>query len=147
MIVFSSLIDALLEEHHVLSLSVSLKGQHWAAPLFYVLDAPRSRLLFVTDLETIHGRMLLETGAAAVTVSGQDSNIATLRGLQMWGRADKIPPQDIELASYVYNQAFVIPSHLKPIYWSFSPISIKATDNRKYFGYKEKWGNDLFIDG
>ncbi|MDT8871165.1 pyridoxamine 5'-phosphate oxidase family protein [Komagataeibacter rhaeticus] len=87
MTAFTPRIDALLEEYHVMSLAVCAGHQHWAAPVFYVFDPLRMRLLFVTDPSTRHGLLLEQTGRAIATVSGQDRSIPFLRGLQMEGDA------------------------------------------------------------
>jgi len=144
MMAFSLLIDDLLTEHHVLSLSVSVKECHWAAPLFYVFDASNARLLFVTSPSTIHGRMLDNTRYAVVTVAGQQTVVPTLRGLQMWGPARQLASTDEEAGATIYTQRFTVPPHLRPVYWEFVPAYIKATDNRNGFGYKEKWGKSPF---
>lgn len=140
MTAFTPRIDALLEEYHVMSLAVYAGHQHWAAPVFYVFDPLRKRLLFVTDPSTRHGVLLEQTGQAIATVSGQGRSIPFLRGLQMEGDARRLGNMDRKLAEHLYTDQFSIPSHLQPVYWAFTPLYIKATDNRNGFGYKEEWG-------
>lgn len=139
MTIFTPRIDALLEEYHVMSLAVCAGHQHWAAPIFYVFDPPRARLLFVTDPSTCHGILLGQAGRGVATVSGQDSSIPLLRGLQMEGAVRRLGIEDRELAANLYMARFSIPAHLQPVYWAFTPLYIKATDNRNRFGYKEEW--------
>ncbi|MBS1097650.1 pyridoxamine 5'-phosphate oxidase family protein [Gluconobacter sphaericus] len=141
MTAFTSRIDALLEEYHVMSLAVCAGHQHWAAPVFYVFDPLRMRLLFVTDPSTRHGLLLEQTGRAIATVSGQDRSIPFLRGLQMEGDAWRLGTADRKLAEHLYTDRFSIPFHLQPVYWAFTPLYIKAIDNRNGFGYKEEWGH------
>lgn len=139
MTVFTPRIDTLLAEFHVMSLAVSARHQHWAAPIFYVFDPPRARLLFVTDPSTRHGILLGQAGQGVATVSGQDRSIPILRGLQMEGPVRRLGIEDRELVASLYMAQFSIPAHLRPVYWAFTPLYIKATDNRNGFGYKEEW--------
>ncbi|WP_133858898.1 pyridoxamine 5'-phosphate oxidase family protein [Comamonas sp. JUb58] len=139
MTTFTPGIDALLREFHVLSLSVCADGQHWAAPLFYVLDPAQPRLLFVTDPQTRHGQLLRQAGSAVVTISSASRSIAEIRGLQMEGAVQRLAGADSEAASAFYAQTFPVPAHLQPAFWSFQPHAIKATDNRLHFGAKAYW--------
>lgn len=139
MTIFTPRIDALLEEYHVMSLAVCAGHQHWAAPIFYVFDPPRARLLFVTDPSTRHGILLGQAGRRVATVSGQDWSIPLLRGLQMEGPVQRLGIEDRDLAANLYMARFSIPAPLRPVYWAFTPLYIKATDNRNGFGYKEEW--------
>lgn len=139
MTIFTPRIDALVEEFHVMSLAVCAGHQHWAAPIFYVFDPLRARLLFVTDPSTRHGILLGQAGRGVATVSGQDSSIPLLRGLQMEGSVRRLGIEDRELAANLYMSRFSILAHLQPVYWAFTPLYIKATDNRNGFGYKEAW--------
>jgi uncharacterized protein YhbP (UPF0306 family) len=139
MAAFSARIDEMLTEYHVLSLSTGSGDQHWAAPLFYVFDPRKPRLLFATDLTTRHGALLERHAEAVATVSNQDDEIADLHGLQMRGVASRLGAPGLDAAAELYRRTFPVPAHLTLVLWEFLPSYIKATDNRVRFGYKEEW--------
>lgn len=136
---FSERIDALLAEFHVLSLAACDGGRQWAAPLFYVFDPARARLVLVTDPATEHGTLMLRNAEVVVTVAGGGADIGQLRGLQMRGHATPIAQARTDGGAVLYQQRFKVPVALSPVYWQFVPSWIKATDNRVRFGYKERW--------
>ncbi|AWH17689.1 hypothetical protein C1922_10445 [Stenotrophomonas sp. ZAC14D2_NAIMI4_7] len=136
---FSERIDALLAEFHVLSLAACDGDRQWAAPLFYVFDPARTRLVLVTDPATEHGTLMLRNSEVVVTVAGGGADIGQLRGLQMRGHATPIAQARTDGGAVLYQQRFKPPVALSPVYWQFVPSWIKATDNRVRFGYKERW--------
>jgi hypothetical protein len=139
MAAFTPAIDEMLAEHHVLSLSVASGADHWAAPLFYVVDPPRARLLLATDPTTRHGELLERDGAAVATISNSDDAIADIHGLQMRGTTARLAGPDHDVAAEIYRRTFPVPAHLTLVLWAFRPSYVKATDNRVRFGYKEEW--------
>jgi uncharacterized protein len=139
MVAFLPRIDELLAEHHVLSLSVCAGNEHWAASLFYVFEAARSRLLFATDPATRHGVLLERGGSTVATISRQERTVADIHGLQIEGTTHRLRHAMEGEAETLYRSRFPIPPRLTLVLWELRPEYIKATDNRVRFGHKEEW--------
>jgi hypothetical protein len=81
-------IAALLDTHHVLSLAtLGPDGPH-AANLFYARDG--FALFWVSDPTSRHSVELEAGGAVAATIARDYADYATIRGLQLSGRARRL---------------------------------------------------------
>lgn len=140
----------LLSERWVLALSTVAPEGPYTTPLYYALDAEGSvangrgpRLLFVSDPETNHGRMLGDgpTRVSAATYL-ESREVSELRGVQLRGEASRLRPGDSEALARA--RALYLDAHpvARPAFDSSSPPALyvveifwaKLTDNRLGFG-------------
>ena len=140
----------LLSERWVLALSTTNAAGPYTTPLFYAVDADGSavgergpRLLFVSDPETEHGRMLGDGPtlvSAAVYLESKD--VAELRGVQLRGyvsRQRSLGATESSRLTSLYLRAHPV---ARAALESSSPPSLyvleigwaKLTDNRLGFG-------------
>ncbi len=81
-------IMAFLDAHHVMSLAtVGAQGPH-AANVFYARDG--LALLWISDVTSRHSVELEQDARVAATIARDYSDFATIRGLQISGRAHRI---------------------------------------------------------
>jgi uncharacterized protein YhbP (UPF0306 family) len=84
----SDRIAAFLDAHHVMSIAtIGAQGPH-AASVFYARD--ELALLWVSDRASRHSVELEADGRVAATIARDYSDFATIRGLQISGRAHRL---------------------------------------------------------
>lgn len=125
--------------------TVDEDGKPHAANIQYVHD-DRLRLYFVSSEDAAHSRHAAARPDAAVTVyHPDDTEPATIRGLQMHGQVNAITDereQDTALAQYLSKFSFIADSHKlrgaveRQTLYGFSPSWLRLIDNRRGFGWK-----------
>ncbi len=86
-----------LDRHHVLHLSTwSGAGPH-AASLFFARAAGSLELVWISADSTRHSRDLVGEPRAGVAIAESDPGVASIRGVQLSGRAEAPPDRQAEL--------------------------------------------------
>ncbi|MGB9674375.1 MAG: pyridoxamine 5'-phosphate oxidase family protein [Anaerolineales bacterium] len=102
-------------------------------------------LYFFSDPSSQHSQDLIHNPLAAITIQPDTYAWQDIRGLQMRGVVEIIPPSDLwEKAWFFYQQKFPFVLSLKPIvkrnlFYQFKPNWMRWIDNRKRLGYKKEW--------
>jgi uncharacterized protein YhbP (UPF0306 family) len=134
---------ALLQQHQVLSMSVSVDDMPWSASAFFTYDDECRRLILLSSLETRHGEILSINPRVAGTVAAQFENIDEIHGLQFYGIARLLnEPQESEHALRLYHQRFPQVIGMYAPTWEIRLQRLKLTDNRLGFGTKIQWHRD-----
>jgi len=128
-------IAAFVREHHVMTLATCGNGMPYAAPLFYAYDAGRNRFVFASDVQTEHGRQMLENPVVAAGIALETDAVGKIRGLQCRGAV--VPADAADQKTYFTRFPYARP--LRPTLWCLEPAWMKLTDNRLGFGKKLVW--------
>ncbi len=137
---------ALLTECRTASLAtVDERGEPHAANIQYVHDE-RLRLYFISGEDTAHSRHIAVNPAVALTVyNHDDENPASIRGLQLHGRAEPVTEQaerSCALALYAERFPFIADEPAlraaveKQTFYCMTPTWLRLIDNRRGFGWK-----------
>ena len=136
----------LLAECRTASLAtVDDDGRPHAANIQYVHD-DRLRLYFVSSEDAAHSQHITARPDAAVTIyHPEDTDPATIRGLQLHGRVTVVTDereQDTALSQYLSKFSFIADSHKlrgaveRQTLYCFRPSWLRLIDNRRGFGWK-----------
>lgn len=141
-------VAAFLDLHYVMSLATHGSDGPHAASLFYVRDG--LGLVWVSDAESRHSREIAAAPAAAATIAADTAEFATVRGVQMHGRAHRVddPAEEPRLraalaARYPFLQRLAdAPEALRAAFgrvgvYRLVPDEVVLIDNSRGFGHKE----------
>ncbi len=129
-----------IEEHHVMTLAtVSFDGLPWCSSCFYAYDSVVHQFVFTSDETTRHGADMAENPAVAAAIALETRVTGRIRGIQIAGKAYRVPPEDLWKWSALYLKQFPVAALVKTTLWILDPEYIKMTDNRLGFGKKLVW--------
>jgi uncharacterized protein YhbP (UPF0306 family) len=141
--------DILREVHEFLNrrstvtlATVNPDGHPQAAALFFATDD--QTLIFLSSAKSRHGRNVVETGRAAVTVQGETWDWRKIAGVQMEGEVALIPAgPSWEWAWQVYKAKFPFVVEFRDEasrsdFFRFTPHWLRLIDNSVEFGYHEE---------
>jgi uncharacterized protein len=132
-----------LKKHHVMSLAVSDSKEVWVAHCFYAYDSERNWIVFTSDDETRHVKMMETEKNVSVSVALETRVIGKIQGIQMSGIVWHPVDKEYDKAMIIYLKRFPYAAVMKTSFWIFSPGYAKMTDNALGFGKKLIWlGND-----
>lgn len=145
---FERQVATFLAAHHVLSLATTGPDGAHAANLFYACDA--LALIWVSDATTRHSLHIDADPRVAATIATDHASFATIRGLQIAGRAQRIvsePERARCLALMEERYPFLrqpegASAKLRDAYartavYRLQPTRITLIDNTRGFGHKE----------
>ncbi|MQL49340.1 hypothetical protein BB987_04535 [Photorhabdus temperata] len=124
---------------HVFTLCTTAENDIWCASCFYVFDADKIALWFMTEPHTRHGEMMQINSQVAGTVAGQIRNIAQIKGIQFRGEAIRLEGEEDKVARARYCRRFPVAIAAKTPIWQLDLSEIKMTDNTLGFGKKICW--------
>jgi len=75
----------------------------------------------------------------AATIARQETDAATIRGLQLYGTTELLQAEAAESARATFAAAFPAVGIAPAPIWAFTPSEAKLVDNRLGFGHKELW--------
>nr|WP_321980328.1 pyridoxamine 5'-phosphate oxidase family protein [uncultured Cohaesibacter sp.] len=128
-----------IKNNHVSSISTLNSASLWAANLFYVFDSDGFCLFVMSDHSTRHVQEWTANDRVAGTISGQESNVSKLRGVQFTGTVKLLKGEEKKRAFRCYTRSFPIAlAHSSPL-WGISLDYVKFTDNTLGFGKKLTW--------
>jgi uncharacterized protein YhbP (UPF0306 family) len=140
----SASLDNLLQLTTLTLATASAGGEPHAASVYFAADRSLN-LYFFSDPGSQHGHDLVENPRAAVTFSPECENWQDIRGVQMRGEAQPVPPgPGWELGWAIYSAKFPFVAAMREIVarnqlYTFRPDWIRLIDNRRGFGFKEEW--------
>jgi uncharacterized protein YhbP (UPF0306 family) len=123
-----------------------------AAAVFYAHDDALT-LYFLSEEKTRHAQNILANRVIAGTIQADQQDWRTIRGLQVLGRAERVPVARQAHAITVYTSKFVFVAGLlagaqgpaplagplaKARFWQLTPEWFRLTDNTIRFGHKEE---------
>lgn len=128
-----------LLSNHVMGLATTGTAGLWCASVFYCFDPVQHRLIFLTALDTQHGRQLAEDGWVAGTIAGQPVAVEDIRGVQFDGHALLLDGEPGTAALALYLEAFPFARAFAAPVWAVALDVVKFTDNSRGFGHKLLW--------
>ena len=138
-----------LRGHHVATLATSISSitsdiavtVPWVAHCFYVLLEDEASLVFTSDVDTRHGKEMLENQVVAVGVALETKTVGKIRGVQIEGNARQLDTKTdfYKKAKTAYLKAFPYAVLMKTTLWAVDIQTAKLTDNRLGFGKKITW--------
>lgn len=139
---------AYLECHHVMTLCTSGGAGPWAAAVFYVNDG--YTLFFLSSPATRHCRNLAQDARCAATIHDDTGDWASVKGIQLEGRASKIGGDEARRARLRYGAKFpivgglagapaAIVEALSKVHWyRLDADRMYFVDNSRGFGHREE---------
>lgn len=134
-----SAICAFLKKNHVLTLSTALNNESWCASCFYSFDDEEMTFFLMTELNTRHGKMMMENPKVSGTIAGQPKVVGKIQGLQFSGTARMMEGDLAGSARKIYLRRFPVAIISKAPLWAIEIDIAKFTDNRLGFGTKLHW--------
>jgi len=134
-----TLIWQYIQQNWVVSFTTQQEGKLWSANAFYVADFERKSLIILSSTQTEHGKMLLQNPKVSGTISNQESDIASLKGIQFSGEMYILEGQQSATAFELYCQKFPIAKNKPETVWLLRFSLLKYTDNSLGFGTKLYW--------
>jgi len=152
------LLSEFLDELGTLTLATQGPDGPWAASLFFARDE-QLNLYFISDRNSRHARELLECGTVAVTVNDDYRHWAGIRGLQIAGRANRVPRARRSEVAELYLKKFgeleklienpgsaeekiIARRFAASDFFCIRPMTIKMIDNARGFGNSSEFTLD-----
>ena len=130
-----------INEHHILTLAVSIDNRPYCATCFYVYLHEQNMFVFTSEPDTRHIREMMRTNnfyvSAAIALETRITG--KIRGLQITGIVRKLKGEELKIARKAYLKSFPVAYFSKLYLWGLVPDFIKMTDNRLGFGKKLIW--------
>lgn len=137
-----------LADHHVLTLATTGPEGPWAAAVFYAHDD--LTLYFLSSPTSRHSLNIAAGAEVAATIQRDYDDWPGIHGLQLRGRAEPVPANEVAIVRERYGKRFpvvglaarapaAIVRALDRIRWYvLYPRSIWVVDNRLGFGHREQ---------
>ena len=125
--------------------TTGLDGAPHAAAVYFASDELHQNLYFFSTGDSQHSQDLESSARAAVTIYPLVAGWQEIRGLQLRGEVQAIPPgKEWNQAWERYLVKFPFAANMKDLIarntlYTFRPDWIRQIDNRRGFGYKEEW--------
>ena len=136
-------ISAFIESRHCMSISVCTAEGPWSATVFYVFDSENNRLIFASNMETRHGRIMLQNPKISGTISNDEFQIVKIQGIQFEGEVRQAKSHYKRKARLLFLRKFPFALLKKTTLWYIEPTYAKMTDNTLFFSAKIHWERNL----
>ncbi|MEQ9618409.1 MAG: pyridoxamine 5'-phosphate oxidase family protein [Deltaproteobacteria bacterium] len=138
-------VKQLLKEHNTMSLATLCRNFPCAASLFYASDG--FVLYFLSRPESRHVINILLNPNVAATINKDYLEWRNITGLQIVGKASRVPPEETEPARRVYERKYPFLNEMlinekslinaaEVDLFKVVPERIRIIDNKVYFGHK-----------
>ena len=127
-----------LKKQHIMTLCASLDNIPYCATCFYAFDEDKKILIFASDEETTHIKILKKNPYASGTINFDTKNVSKIEGVQFQGRFIK------RVSEEIYYKKFPFAKSFSPKLWGIELEFIKYTNNRFGFGKKRVIGETYF---
>jgi len=132
-------IEKFIKGHHVMTLATVENNVPHCSSIFYVYDAEKSTLYFMSSPDTMHIRQALKQPLVAGTITPGHVSIARIQGIQFTGKFFQPKGEEFKKAKSVYVNRFLVARFMSSSFWALELHSIKMTDNTLGFGKKLHW--------
>jgi uncharacterized protein len=146
-------VKKMIDEKCAMTLATASRHVAWAAPVYYVFN--KNCFYFFSNPESRHIRETLKSGQAAAAIYEESAQWQGLKGIQMSGKIDDVPPgTEAVTALNAYVQKFqlirsffsdMVALNLNGIFtrfqvklYRFTPEFIYYMDNSIHFGFREE---------
>jgi len=128
-----------IKKHHVFNLAVCDHDKIWTASCFYAFWNEKNALVFLSDEETQHAKMIMQNPVVAGTIALETRIIGKIQGLQFTGIVEKAENESLAMAKKIYYKRFPYALGTQSTFWILTLHYAKLTDNRLGFGKKIIW--------
>jgi len=124
--------------------TVDGQGQAHAAPVYFAAGEQLC-LYFFSDPASRHGQDLERDPHAAAAIYPECSGWQEIRGLQLHGEVQRLPPGsqwEAGWACYTAKFPFVVEMRAivaRNALYVFKPVWVRLVDNRQGFGFTQEW--------
>lgn len=125
--------------HHVVSIACHSSSDFWAASCFYAFEHSTERLIILTDKNTRHGKLMLNTPIVSGTIAAQPLDVRDIEGVQFRAEATLLTGEQHMVALQRYLSKHPIAQGKVSDVWALSLIELKHTENRIAFAQKCEW--------
>jgi uncharacterized protein len=132
-------ISDFITQHHLLTLCTHHQSDMWCANCYYVFDPTEMKFIIMSDQNTRHGQLMLNTSDVAGTIATEPTHVSEIQGVQFSGQAIKLADNAMGNARDAYFKQFPIAKNIPSDVWIITINEIKMTDNRIKFGFKCNW--------
>ncbi|RMG81050.1 MAG: hypothetical protein D6707_05425 [Bacteroidetes bacterium] len=106
---------------------------------FYAFDEKLFRLIFLSDIHTLHIRQAMKNPLVAGTIESEHETVLKIKGVQFKGNFI-VPEPILEKKLYgIYYKKFPFAKAKPEKIWAVDLTEIKMTDNTLGFGKKVYW--------
>ncbi|HRS53793.1 MAG TPA: pyridoxamine 5'-phosphate oxidase family protein [Bacteroidales bacterium] len=130
-----------IKKHHILTIATVNDNNLWCATCFYAFDFEKQQFIITTDLNTEHGKQMINNNQVVGTIALETKIVGKIQGIQFAANVAILQDENIKRARKIYFKKFPIalPFINQLILWSVTPNYIKFTDNKLGFGKKIIW--------
>ena len=132
-------IQCYISRQHVFSLFAFHNQIFWPASCYYVFDVENMSLILMTDPNSEHGQLMVNTPQIAGTVSAQTIEVSKIQGIQFVGKIEMLEGEKEQLARKAYCRRFPVALTAKLPVWQLHLQRVKMVDNTLGFGTKLHW--------
>lgn len=94
-----------LGKNRLMSLATSSGNKPWAATVFFAYDRS-CNIFFYSRGDTRHAKHIARNPAVAITFNQYNGKPNSIKGLQITGRASKVPSRDLKRSYALYRKRF-----------------------------------------
>lgn len=132
-------IFAFIKKKYLCTVCCADGNQPWANAFYYVFDEANHRLIYVTNENTHHAKVMSQNPQVAGTIFTPTRFNPSLQGLQFTGIARKLIGEEKEIAVNLYKQAYSHPLIDELSTWEISLQYIRMIDHTLGFYGKLEW--------
>ena len=132
-------IISFIRKHHIFNLAVFSNNELWTSTCFYAFWKEKFALIFLSDLETKHAKLMSENNEIVGTIALETRIIGKIQGIQFKGKVEKLDAEYLTMAKKIYYKRFPYTIGTQSTFWILYLNYIKYTDNRLGFGKKIIW--------
>ncbi|WP_281951908.1 pyridoxamine 5'-phosphate oxidase family protein [Nitrosophilus kaiyonis] len=134
-------LEKFLESQHIMTICTSSENIPYCATCFYVYDKKRDILIFASDEDTLHIKLLKKNIYASGTIFLDTKKVSKIEGVQFQGSL----LEDIDKESQkIYFEKFPFTKAINPKLWGIKIKFLKYTNNSFGFGKKIIIGKTFF---
>lgn len=135
-----------LSAHNVINLATAGNDGPWASAVFYVYSS--ARFYFLSAPHTRHCQNLARDDRVAATIQQEVEQWELIKGVQLEGRAHRVPEAETEQVIQLYSQRFAVTGPDAPqeiaraldkIHWfELEPARLLFIDNSVSLGHRQE---------
>ena len=133
-------IDLFLDNQKVATICCTDDDHHpYCFSCFYALDAKNGLLLFKTNADTHHAKLLMNNDQVAGTIQPDKLNPLAIKGVQFTGTVLRPSDDQCKEGSGIYHRTYPFALAMPGDIWAVQLEVVKMTDNTLSFGKKIHW--------
>ncbi len=132
-------IEQFIRKHHVFNMAASDNTHLWTASCFYAYWKERQCLVFLSDEETLHAKLMTINPEIVATITLETRIVGKIQGIQLKGIVSRPSDELLSMCKKIYYKRFPYAIGQRSTFWILELTYIKYTDNKLGFGKKLYW--------